>query len=487
MDLNTRLGGDCAILEGVLDRFALLSSVPHGSWNEKALADLLAEEFTRRGLAFQRDEHGNLRVDFPAAPGFEHQPPVIFQGHLDMVCAVADGSGWDPLRDPVTLVIEDGVLRSDGRSSLGADNNLGNAAVLWLMEQDLCRGPVRLILTTAEEVGLRGAGALDPQWLAGSRWLINTDGFRFGRAVISSAGGRRETFSRPLDTVPCDGGAAFHLSLSGFLGGHSGADIHRGRGNAVKLLAHFLDGLRAKFPFELAHLEGGHAHNAIPMSAHAVVVTHHPDQLRRAVDAFQTALAKRYRLSDPDCTVELTQVPLPDQVWSASCRDGALDFLLLLHDGVFAMHDQVPDTVADSSNVGLIHVRDGRIEVGSFPRCTRTFSEEMLARRHLRAAALTGFELEVTSYPGWEGRPDEPLARHMAEVLRAQTGQELEITAVHVGLEPSFLGQKNPGLSMVVCGPDIQNPHSTDEHAPLHTLPAYVRLLAGTLERLATL
>ena len=484
MDEIRILHDDRAVTEGVLNWFSLLSSVPHGSGNEGPLADLLVAECGRRGWAVERDPWNNLKIDLPAAPGLEHLPPLAFQGHLDMVCAVADGSGWDPLSQPITWLVEDGVLRTDGRSSLGADNNLGNAAVLWLLDKPLTRGPVRVILTTAEEVGLLGAGKLNPAWLDGCRYLINTDGFCFGRAVISSAGGRRETFTRPLTTVPCEGGAAFRLSLSGFLGGHSGADIHRDRGNAVKLLAHFLSALRLKTDYRLAHLEGGHAHNAIPMSAHALLVTSDPDGLRRAAEEYSAVLARRYGRSDPGCKLELTAAPLPETVWSEDSRDDTLDFLLMLHDGIFSMHDQVEDTVADSSNVGLVKVENGAIQVGAFPRCTRTFSEEILADRHLRAAARTGFGLEVVSYPGWEGSADNPLALRMADVLRRQTGRELEITAVHVGLEPSFLGEKNPALTMVVCGPEIRNPHSTDEHAPLNTLPDYVRLLAGTMEDL---
>lgn len=243
---------DREIIDGVVKEFLALCAVPHGSWREGTLADLLAGRFRDRGWSVSRDDAGNLRADIPASPGREEAPLVALQGHLDMVCAAAPGSGWDPLTDPVAARVEDGVLRTDGRSSLGADNNLGNAAVFYLLGQGAAHGPVRLLLTVAEEVGLQGARRVDPDWLAGVRYLINTDGFRLGQAVVSSAGGRRETFRKQLHTVPRNKPMAFELTLGGSLGGHSGYDINKGRANCNKLLTLLLGELRDELDYELA-------------------------------------------------------------------------------------------------------------------------------------------------------------------------------------------------------------------------------------------
>lgn len=488
MEYKTALGSDRAVTDGVLDWFRLMSSVPHGPWNEGALADILEEKFCARGWAVERDEWNNMKVDVPATPGLEHLPPVILQGHLDMVCAVAKGSGYEPERDGIVTVVEDGVLRSDRRSSLGADNNLGNAAALYLLDKALKRGPVRLLLTVAEEVGLQGAKRIDPAWLEGCRYLINTDGFTFGTAVISSAGGRRETYTKKLHTVLRKDAMAYEISLTGFLGGHSGYDIDRGRANAIKLLALFLGELREKVDYDLAYFKGGHAHNAIPLEARAVITADRAfaAPLALAVERLRSSMSHLFKVNDPGFRVELREVPPPERVWNRGSRDSTLDLVALLYNGVFAMRDDMPGQVSASCNVGRLWVNDHKeIEIGAFMRCAIDFSEEILAFQHARAAKLTGFHAAVDSYPGWMGDAENPLAKLMDRIYRRQTGRSMEITAVHVGLEPSVLGAKAPGLVMVNTGPDINNPHSTDEHAPLENLPAYVRLLAGTLESLA--
>ena len=218
MTLLDRLGGRQAIMQGVEDTFRLLSRHPHPSHGE---------EFTSRDYAaFLREKLGaepaedpvhNLMCTLPATPGREGRPALILQGHMDMVCACA--GGFRPEVDAVNMMVQDGFLRSDGRSSLGADNGLGNAAVLWLLSTgQVTHGPLTLLFTTAEEVGLAGAKEVDPAWLAGRDYLLNTDGFHLGRAIVGSAGGRRETWARPLETEPAPDLPAWRITLTGGLG-----------------------------------------------------------------------------------------------------------------------------------------------------------------------------------------------------------------------------------------------------------------------------
>lgn len=488
MEYLGSLGDDKTVCDGVIRQFQAICAYPHGSWHEEPLVDYLEALCRSRGWTTIRDTYNNLRADVPATPGMERAPLVVLQGHTDMVCAVAPGSGYRPAEDPIVTAVEDGVLRSDRRSSLGADNNLGNAAVLYLLSRPVRHGPLRLLFTVAEEVGLQGAKRVDPAWLEGGRYLINTDGFTFGQAVISSAGGRRETYTKKLHTVPRAGGHAFAIRLSGFLGGHSGYDIHKGRGNAIKLLALFLGELREQVDYDLADFRGGHAHNAIPLEAEAVITADRAfaAPLAMAVERLRSNMARLFSHTDPDIQVSLREVPPPERVWNRGSRDSTLDLAALLYNGVFAMHDSLPGQVSASANLGRLYVNDRReIELDEFIRCAIDFSEEILGFQHARAAKLTGFHVQADSYPGWLGDADNPLARAMAKVYRRQTGGKLDITAVHVGLEPSVLGAKHPGLTMISSGPDIVNPHSTDEHAPIDTLAPYVRLLAGTLEELA--
>lgn len=481
---------DTLVADGVVEEFLAMCRFPHGSWNEGALAGWLADRFRRRGWVVYRDSLGNLRADVPAAPGRENAPLVAIQGHMDMVCAVAPGSGYEPLRDPVTAGVTDGVLRTDGRSSLGADNNLGNAAALYLLGRTFGHGPLRLLLTVAEEVGLQGAKGVDPEWLNGVRYLINTDGFKLGRAVISSAGGRREVFCKKLHTVPRNKPMAYELTLRGSLGGHSGYDINKGRANSNKLLTVLLGELREELDYELAWYRGGHAHNAIPLEARAVITADRMagPLLLRAVDRANRGIQTILGHTDPGVRLELREVPPPERVWQKGSRDSMLDLVGFLHNGVFAMHETMPGQVSASSNVGRVFVNEHKeIEVDCFIRCAIGFSEEILGFQNARAAHLTGFHTRVESYPGWAGDDSNPLARRMAAIYKRITGEEMEITAVHIGLEPSVLGAKNPEMIMVSTGPDIANPHSTDEHAPVAGLGTYVRLLKETLEELSGL
>lgn len=470
---------DRRITEGVLSEFFALCRCPHPSWGEGPLADYVEALLRKRGLSPLRDPWNNLTADVPASPGREGAPLTVLQGHLDMVCAVRPGSGYCPKTSPITPVVEDGVLRSDGNSSLGADNNLGNAAVLWLLNQAVPHGPVRLLFTTAEEVGLQGAQKVDPAWLAGAKYLINTDGFSLGKAVVSSAGGLRETFTCPLTAEPRQKNAAFSLSLTGFPGGHSGHDIHRGRSNPIRLTASFLRELRGQLDYQLLELSGGHAHNAIPMDCTALLAVDAADgpALERAAAAFSREI--------PDGTAQLAQAEGGSAAWADDFQDRTMEALCALQTGVYAWRDQAAQQVSASANLGCVRQAEGRLDVSCFIRAARQADEQALAGQHGQTMARARFACQSSGYPGWPERAENPLADAMATVWRDLTGRKMAIESVHVGLEPSVLGAKNPALIMVSTGPDILDPHSLDERAPLAGLPLYVRLLAGTLEVLS--
>lgn len=483
MNWIERLGGEEAVIRGITGVFRALNHPPHPSWHEGEISRALAGRLEELGLAVRRDEFHNLAADVPPAPGREGAPLVILQGHLDMVCAAAPGSGYDPARDSVAVTEREGFLRSDGRSSLGADNNLGNAAVLWLLGQGVPHGPLRLLFTVAEEVGLEGAKRVDPAWLAGAKYLINTDGFHLGRMVVSSAGGRRETFSRPLSLLPAPAGEGYALTLSGCAGGHSGDDIHRGRCNSVQALARFLAGL--ELPFALAELEGGTAHNAIPSSCRAVLVTGEGEALRCAAEGLRGALEHSHRDTDPGLTLSLEPVPAPARVWDPACARDALALLAGLTHGVVSWQEEFPGVPAASANLGRVWTEEGAVHAAAFLRCVQGEEEAALAARHRSLAEALGFSVHTTGYPGWAGSASNPLAVQMAEVFRRETGRTAEIAAVHVGLEPSIFQAKAPGLIMVSTGPDILDAHAVTERAPLASLPPYAALLAGTLEVLS--
>lgn len=469
---------DEAVICGVVKQFYEMCRYPHPSWGEGPLADYVQALLTKRGLYVVRDEWNNLMADIPPSPGRENAPLVVLQGHLDMVCAVKPNSGYDPVTSPVSCVVEDGVLRSDGNSSLGADNNLGNAAALWLMEQGTPHGPVRLLFTVAEEVGLAGAAKVDPKWLEGCDYLLNTDGFSLGKAIISSAGGVRERFYTPVLTADRSKKATCRVSFDKFPGGHSGYDIHRGRTNPILASAQFLCQLKAKVEYELLEWSGGHSFNAIPMDCAALLAV---DEEEYPVVEQKT---REFAAAIPDGEIAVQRVE-SEQIcaWTREFRDCVLSAVCDLTIGVHAWRDEAKEQVSASANLGRISGGQDTLGVDCFIRAAR--DEDANAVHNQHAAAMAGFELQCSSYPGWPEREDNPLVDAMQRVWQGLTGQEMEVSAVHVGLEPSVLGAKNPGMCMVNTGPEILDAHSLDERAPLAGLPLYVRLLAGTLDELS--
>lgn len=481
------LGPDQEIIKEVLDWFRLFACVPHGTWNEKELSDLLAQKSVELGWVVEQDQWGNLRIDIPGASDFESSAPIIIQGHIDMVCAVTEGSGYVPERDPITLVVKDGILRSDGRSSLGADCGLGLSIAFVVAGKKLRRPPIRMILTVAEETGLHGARLVDPCWLEGCNWLINVDGGSSDVIIISCAGGRQEKCTKALHNKPLPHNAvhAYELRLSGFKGGHSGAMIHLGRGNAIKLLGHFLGVLSEKADYDLADFRGGHASNAIPLEARAVLTVSDETALMTEVDRLRDNLASYYKNIDPDIKVDLKEVPLPEKVWGRDTRDDIINWICLLHDGVYAKHDTMPGQVLASSNIGLCRPTDqDEWEATVYTRCHHSFSEEIMGSRNDILARISGFTMAVDSYSGYAGNTDDPLVQIIDRVHQRQTGKRMRVESVHAGLELGVLGGKNTQLAVATIGPDYQNGHATTECAPIAGFPIFARLLAGILEEL---
>ncbi|MFQ9916868.1 MAG: peptidase dimerization domain-containing protein [Flavonifractor plautii] len=320
-----------------------------------------------------------------------------------MVCAVRPGSGWNPLTDPVTVVEEGGFLRSDGRSSLGADNHLGNAAALWLLSTGAVNhGPLRLLFTTAEEVGLEGQGG--GARLAG-RGGIPAQHRRLSPGPGGGGLGQRKAgdLGRPAGRRAGPGAPAWRLTLSGGRGGHSGDDINRGRANPIKLLAAYLAGLPGG---RIASLSGGLTHNAIPAQAEAVVFCPaEPD-----LSPLRGALAD-YRAADPGLTVACAPAERPERAWTPAFQAHVLAFLMGLYHGVYAMEPAFPGTVGASANLGRAGTEGDVYEVCAFLRSARPEWEAELAGRHMALGAAHGFSLSVTGYPGWPGDRANPWRR----------------------------------------------------------------------------
>lgn len=476
---------DERIIDGVLEEFLGLCDMPHGSDNEQMASDYLMDRLRLMGLSPVRDENLNVIADLPATPGCEDAPLLVMQGHMDMVCAVDARSDFNAECDPIIALVRDGRLCTNGTSSLGADCGIGNAAALYLLAHpNTAHGPVRLLFTTGEEIGLKGALHMDRQYMQDVKYFINTDGFQEGDVVISSSGGRRETYQRTLKTTVPAGDRAWRLRLDGFRGGHSGYEINMGRANTIKVLSVFLADLQQQIPFAIADFHGGTAHNAIPFASEAVLVAsaRYENELHRSMLDLQRRLADMFSVTDPTGRARLTPCEVPERVWTDECARATLDLCILIYNGVYSMNDYVPDRVSSSSNLGRVFVNaEGQIEIRSMVRCAVGANEEIIAMQHRRAAAMTGFSVTVRGYKGWPGTTENPLAQLMDRVYFRQNGHHLNLTATHAGLETSAFYEKNPEMELVSVGMTVRSPHSLDENVEIASIPPFVKLLHGTL------
>ena len=473
--------------------FDEILKIPRPSKQEERARRYVLEIAARKGLRHRQDAAGNLVVEKPASPGREAAPIVVLQGHLDMVTEKNSGTAHDFDRDPIVPQREGDWVKATG-TTLGADNGIGAAAMLAVMEaDDWVHGPLELLFTVDEETGLNGVLDLDPAAIAlQGRLLLNLDSEEEGAVTIGCAGGSTSHLSLPLETAPTPAGAAaLDIHLSGLKGGHSGMEIHLQRGNAVKLLARALSaGVAAvqQAPFHLASFQGGNKHNALPREAQARVVlpAASRDAFAAAVEREAAAMASEIHAVDPGLTVEIADAAVPQLVWTAAATRTALDLLSALPHGVLAMSMDIPGLVETSLNLATVAEDGGRLAALTSIRSS-VASAMRATKQSLRAIAdLAGAEAaENDGYPGWKPDVDSPLLTRFRQVHRRVAGSDPELKAVHAGLECGVLGEKFAGMDMISFGPVIQGAHSPDERVNVPSVGRFYDLLKATLAELA--
>jgi dipeptidase D len=460
-----------------------LLTIPRPSKHEEKARGYVIAVAERKGLAHREDAIGNVVVLKPASPGKEGSPAVVLQAHLDMVTEMNAGTVHDFFKDPI-IPRRDGEWVKATGTTLGADNGIGAATLLALLDSDdLVHGPLELLFTVDEETGLTGALDLDPAALGlKGRLLLNLDSEEEGTVTVGCAGGSTSRLTLPLESAPApQGTASLAVKLSGLKGGHSGMEIHLQRGNALKLLARVLFAAAQQTPFHLASFSGGNKHNAIPREAAAQVVV--PAASR---DAFQTAaeqeiaaIAAEIRSADPDVKLEIAEAPAPGRAWTVAASRRAIDLLNALPHGVLTMSYDIPGLVETSTNLGAVTVlMSTRSSVASAMRSTR--------RRLRSIAELAGAEVvETEGYPGWKPDLASPLLARFQQVHHRLTGKDAEVLAIHAGLECGILREKFPEMNAISFGPIIKGAHSPDEGVKIDSVGRFWELLKATLADLA--
>ncbi|QFT83626.1 Cytosol non-specific dipeptidase [Halomonas sp. THAF12] len=468
--------------------FRTLCNTPRPSGHEAALVALLEAWADERGLAHDRDAYGNLRLRKPASPGHEDAPGIVLQGHLDMVAQANADHPHDFTRDPIDTLVEDGWLHAR-HTTLGADNGLGVAAALAVLEDDaLTHGPLEALFTLEEESSMGGALNLAEGWLDG-RLLLNLDSEDRGQVYIGCAGGADVMVDAQLPTSALrDEEVALRLSLTGLRGGHSGIDIDKGRGNANRLLMRVLRELES-LDARLVDYRGGTLRNALPREAFATLAlpADAAEAARERLPTLEARLRDELAGADDGLALAIERVSAPEG--EALTRDASRLLVAALHAapcGVERMSVAVTGVVETSNNLGVVSLEAGRFHLCALVRSLRDSAVLDLADRFRALFDLIGARTRVeNAYPGWTPDPESPLLARFRALHAARLGVDPEVKVIHAGLECGILGAKYPDMSMISFGPLIRGAHSPDERVELASVEEFWGLLRSLIEDLA--
>ena len=476
----------------VWTHFSTLCAIPRPSYHEAALRNHLIAWAQSLGIESGVDAAGNLILRKPASPGCEDKPGVILQGHLDMVCQANAGTPHDFERDPIHAVVNDGWVEAKG-TTLGADNGIGVALALAALEEPgLRHPPLEVLLTVNEESGMDGARGLAPGSLRG-KMLINLDTEEWGHFYLGCAGGvdvevRHECAQEALPT----GYVIMRMGIAGLRGGHSGIDIHSGRGNAIKLLAEALRDLAAHTDLRLIALHGGTARNAIPREAFAVCALpfaaatqiHEWEQHRH--EAWQQRFAQTDARVSFVCELDDMSEVEGEKAVTQVERDRLLAFLDTSVNGVSDMSDTFPGVTDTSSNLGVVALAQGAFKATFKVRSLHDARADALADKLISfAASFSLHAWKEGSYPGWTPNLSSPMLALCQQVYTGEFGQPASLQVIHAGLECGLLAASHPHLDMISFGPDIRGAHAPGEKVEIESVGYCWQLLKAVLQALA--
>lgn len=481
------------VLEGlepqnVFYYFEEITRIPHGSGNIGQISDYLRDFAQARNLFHVQDKRGNVVIIKEASAGFEGEAPYILQAHIDMVAVSAEGCDIDMKTEPLRLKTEAGKIYAEN-TSLGGDDGIGVAYCLALLDaQDIPLPRLEVILTADEETGMEGAKEIDLSMLQGHR-MINLDQEEEGIFIVSCAGGARVDVDIPLkEETDRSGMKQLTVSVKGLLGGHSGIEIDRGRGNANWLLGTILCALSLRYDIRLSHMKGGQADNAIPREAEALIWVQETDMSE--IDAFLEAEEQKWRdeLGEKDPGFVLEKLyhdrTVFDKSYTRESTSRALACLCKLPNGVIDMSTDVKGLVETSLNLGVMSFSEDGLRLSYAVRSSVDHSREELCRHMAQIAERAGAMAQVrNAYPGWAYRRESPLRDRMEAVYRELYGKEPTVEAIHAGLECGILAGKITDLECVSIGPDLSDVHTAQERMDIASVERVWDYLLAVLSR----
>lgn len=443
--------------------FEEISRIPRGSGNVGQISDYLVDFAKKRGLFYTQDAVKNVVIIKEASAGYEEEEPILLQGHMDMVAVKKPDCPKDMTKEGLDLKVDGDFLYAEG-TSLGGDDGIAVAYALALLDSQTIEHPrLEVVITVDEETGMEGANAIDLS-MCQARRMLNLDNEEEGVLLTSCAGGAR-IHGMLAGKRERRSGRLIEIGIEGLLGGHSGAEIDKGRANANVLMGRLLRLGRKKTELQLLSVEGGSADNAIPSSCHASVCVQDAGCVIQAAEELEAAVKKEYAATDAGIHFQIQEKEEGDwEVFSQDMTDRAIRILYLAPNGIQRMSADIPGLVQTSLNLGILKTEEEKIGFDYSVRSSMGSEKETIIDRVCLLLSSQGASYEVSGeYPAWEYRQESPLREKMVAVYERLYGQAPRIEAIHAGLECGILAGKIPGLDCVSIGPDMRDIHTPEE------------------------
>ncbi|MCL2841081.1 MAG: aminoacyl-histidine dipeptidase [Defluviitaleaceae bacterium] len=466
----------------VFTHFEAISQIPRGSGNEKAVSDYVAD--FARGLGFEviQDEWHNLIIKKPASSGYENHEPVMLQAHLDMVCEKNADTTHDFLKDPIKLYVDGDFIKARG-TTLGADNGLGMALCMALLQNGTDHPPLEIVFTSEEETGMDGAENLDVSTLK-SRRMINLDSSDDDRFTMGCAAGINLEFKMSINhETPVADMKAYKVSVKGLTGGHSGADIAKERGNSIKILGQVLGALGDNI--RLAEVSGGMKVNAIPREAEATIWVADENKLNATLENCRKNLAVQFRVSDPELSIECKAEVTVDKMLTLKCSNQVIAAMLLVPCGVFVRSLEIDGLVNASCNMGVIETSKDYVKISAMGRGAAEFYNLQLRDNASALAKYLGADISFSQRSAaWPYDPNSKLLKTALDAYTPVFNREPIVTAIHAGLECGLFSEKIPGLDIISVGPTNHDLHTPDERVSITSVALFWKFLKALLKAL---
>ncbi|MDD2645803.1 MAG: aminoacyl-histidine dipeptidase [Bacteroides sp.] len=470
--------------QGVWKNFYSLTQIPRPSGYPGPITEFLLNFGKKLGFESFTDSIGNVIIRKPASPGMEDRKGVIIQGHMDMVPQKNKETKHDFKKDPIQPIIDGDWVKAKG-TTLGADNGLGVAAMMAILEDDsLKHGPLEMLITTDEETGMVGAFGLKEDTLQGEI-LLNLDSEDEGDLYIGCAGGTDVVATIAYKEVAPDSeDVAYSITLRGLKGGHSGMEINTGRANANKLIVRFLRDAVLSCEARLADWEGGNMRNAIPREAHATLTIpkENVQELKNLALEYEATFNEEYGEIENKIVLTVEEQELPQAIIPQEIQDNFIQAVYACQNGVKRMIPAIPDIVETSSNLAIVTIGKGKARIEIMARSSSDSMKEYLITSLGACFSMAGMKVEfIGDYSGWQPHTDSPILQAMKKVYEEKFGETPNVQVIHAGLECGIIGAIYPHLDMISFGPTIRSPHSPDEKTYIPSVVKFYEFLIATL------